>query len=640
MLVNIPTNFTAHDVLSFFKDHSPCHTYLPQYVSHVAPGPDAINAWFSPILEEGVKWFSPILGSIVVGSLEAASYCGLHPIGFFTRIFGHWLLASSAKPLVAHWLVNASGARNSAKVLEGLPVSFRPIQEQYALSFYSLFGWTILAAAAGLCYNYNKQESLIDNIKKDFKANLDSVSKGCVAIGLMTVEQTVMRFYPQYCLVTRCIHNYGNGYVRHPEMENIPELKSMSMMNAMELPLELPPEFQRHRPISILGRIKNWFSPIEKPSCMFSDGVVHMPTVPDNLGPSLYDTTRAKIEATVQTISDGFDWTTTWTKFIFKYGLVLLVLSLFVYVIYKLNFGRYRSLFTNQQAHLRPIQPIVVVVPPGALQVPGAPPPPPAQPLSNRFQDYPPHQQDVVKALLEEHEENNVKRTEIRRHKCPDCDFLFMDCLCVDNAGRPTAPCYMRVILSDLIARNRVIERALRRLWDSYDHAGVLRPGQVIRYNSRSNYILEFLSEFFVVKQPFFVSDSFYVQDTRPHSDRHIPISNTRVYVFEKLAPELWVNVFGTTWSLRLPHNWSHIENYDHRDLIVFEEHFRLIRRGAFEEPERVIRSQLENMLSIPLSDTSLRLNNVNALRDAFLILRAELGGALLPWEPFQSAQH
>jgi len=303
--------------------------------------------------------------------------------------------------------------------------------------------------------------------------------------------------------------------------------------------------------------------------------------------------------------------------------ILLLVIGLLALL--RLSIGSYKT-FTPDRT-TRPVNPRPVAPGPGAMVAPGAPV---RNPVDMYPDLYPPAAQEEVQKLLEQHAELLEEARFPRQILCK-CGFTFQVCQCVNAAGAPLVNERVTTEFHKVVKEERAMVRRLRVLRGDFDRKGSLNVGDEIIVRSAANSAVRALSYVFDIDQPFEVVHHFYGADTRPHTDQHIPVSNTRFYVFRKKAPRLIINLFGRSWRYYLPDSLNYIENYPHRDLVIAEEHFRLLRRGTFEDFEKTMRAQLENTVSIPINDPQIRIHGINPLKDAYL-LNLGINDLLVPY--------
>ena len=113
------------------------------------------------------------------------------------------------------------------------------------------------------------------------------------------------------------------------------------------------------------------------------------------------------------------------------------------------------------------------------------------------------------------------------------------------------------------------------------------------------------------------VCDSVVVDDTRPESEKHIGVGNTKFYI---LRQDLFIK-FPFKKKIRLNPSLLRFLSLPSRDLIVSEDLIRNQRRSSLDDSfDDSLKGLCENTLSIPLNDPLFLLNNCSPIRDSFLL--------------------
>lgn len=271
-----------------------------------------------------------------------------------------------------------------------------------------------------------------------------------------------------------------------------------------------------------------------------------------------------------------------------------------------------------------------VIAPPPSFQPPLLPRTAPfAAPPSVDF--FPPHRHSDVIERSREIELNDMRSADLSMSPetlCSVCKKWGGFCLCADNGA--SAALEKFALYQE---RAEVYNLELADWMNEYDSKPLFQVGQKITINFQANEISElFLSICIPTKITFQITSSFFVHETRPHSDRHVTVTNTRFYGLDVI--ELYLDPPFT--RINLPLRLAHIRGRDQNcTFFISEEHLRLRRRGVYDRCDRVIQSQLENMVSIPIGDPVFMQNLINPLEDGFTLLRAFRDRKVLPEEDF-----
>lgn len=271
------------------------------------------------------------------------------------------------------------------------------------------------------------------------------------------------------------------------------------------------------------------------------------------------------------------------------------------------------------------IRPTRVIPPSNNIVVPPMVQPPYPTGVQLDINMYDPSTHEQALALIEEYSD----LTQQARF-CSVCGYVHADCTC--PAG-PLASSRRDANMN--INRLLVVTRRLSRLLVE-DEDRQFFTGESFVFPLEHG-IEAKLRKYFFGRYPSIVltvRGSFRTNDNRPTSERHISVGNTRYWVFSVSATQAIDTLFYTGVVRILPEVFP---NFDLpcRDIVVSEDHTRVLRRGSLsEEFTKNVRSHLECSLSTPIADNHV-LHHCNTLKDASFLLRTFQSRSVQPYSSF-----
>jgi len=247
------------------------------------------------------------------------------------------------------------------------------------------------------------------------------------------------------------------------------------------------------------------------------------------------------------------------------------------------------------------------------------------------FNAYPLENQASAEVLIEKVQVVDSKLNAPDHVLCPPCQMPLTQCACL----APNTGAIHQQMMADWIRERGLLAEQLRAL---------MRRGQTsfyvgsnFKFPARGTYWLQlahYLGLRFRVRWR--IDSMFEVAETRPSVERHIGATNSRFLTLSQLEIVYDHHLLWFCLKGRLDRKWLSLLGIPTRDLVVSEDHLRLTRRGGLDESFAAsLRSQLQTSMAVPINDPTFFTQQVNPLRDAYLVVRAMKAGFIPAWEDF-----
>lgn len=218
---------------------------------------------------------------------------------------------------------------------------------------------------------------------------------------------------------------------------------------------------------------------------------------------------------------------------------------------------------------------------------------------------------------------------------CPKCRNTLKTCICkgIVNKGRAE-------MVSNIVARRKLALKVAKKKEEFLvnDLISPLEVGDYFEVKINTNLLCRLLHKTTPIKVTVLwtVLQDYVIQDTRPMAEKHITLGNARYLILRQVSVQIKYKTFFKNFKYQVggknPGGVLALLGLPPRDLIISEEHARLIRHGSVlgKYPES-LKGRLETNLSVPLNDPYFKALEAHPLRDALFINRSLLASHETP---------
>jgi len=230
---------------------------------------------------------------------------------------------------------------------------------------------------------------------------------------------------------------------------------------------------------------------------------------------------------------------------------------------------------------------------------------------------YPSGAKDEAMSLFSDLRQVDSRLTNILGEKCVECKYTLRACIC------PTFQ-NSTVTVQDLLLskRQEIVCKLIDLKRDLENDTFALGSTHTLPIDA--NGLCRILRTFGIkplVDWNF--KDKFHIADLRSHTEKHINCASSIMWHIRQRNLRVQICTPFGRFNVNIDRKFLPLFGVKGRDLVVAQEHARLLRRGALSEHfDSSLRSLLECSLAVPINDPSF-LFRFDPMRDAFLVVRA-----------------